>query len=245
MIELDPGITAQMLRLCNSSVFAFNRKITSINDAVNLLGLQTVIDFVRTLSVVGAFKGKATAFDGTEFWKHCIAVGVTAKLLAEKAEFSSRIDIGQEDPFMAGMVHDIGKQVLGHFFNEMFQMVTAEIKAGQSMFEVEQDVLGLDHQKVGEALASKWQLPDGLIEVIGQHHNPTSDSKPMTHLVHLSNMCSKQTNFVFGERSPAIAFSQATLAMLEMDEETLLATIKELEPTIRSQVTDTFSAIFA
>lgn len=245
IIELDPGITAQMLRLCNSSVFAFNRKITTINDAVNLLGLQTVIDFVRTLSVVGAFKGKATAFDATEFWKHCIAVGVTAKMLAERDEFRSKLDIGDEDPFMAGMVHDIGKQVLGHFFNEMFQMVTAEIKGGQSMYEVEQDVLGLDHQKVGDALASKWQLPEGLIEVIGHHHNPTADSRPMTHLVHLSNICSKQTNFVFGEHSPPIAFSNATLELLDLDEETLLAIIKELESTLRSQVTDTFSAIFA
>ena len=245
IIELDPGITAQMLRLCNSSVFSFNRKITSIVDAVNLLGLQTVIDFVRTLSVVGAFKGKATAFDATEFWKHCIAVGVTAKLLAEHPDFGSKFKIGQEDPFMAGMVHDIGKQVLGHFFNEMFQMVTAEIKGGQSMYEVEQEVLGLDHQKVGEALATKWQLPDGLIEVIGQHHEPTPDSKPMTHLVHLSNICSKQTNFSFAEHSPPIVFSEATLEIIGMDEETLLGTIKELEPTIRSQVTDTFSAIFA
>lgn len=245
IIELDPGITAQMLRLCNSSIFSFNRKITSVNDAVNLLGLQTVVDFVRTLSVVGAFKGKATAFDAAEFWKHCIAVGVTAKLLAERPEFKSKLKIGDEDPFMSGMVHDIGKQVLGHFFNEMFQMVTAEIKPGQSMFQVEQDVLGLDHQKVGEALAAKWQLPDSLVEVIGQHHAPSNESRAMTHLVHLSNICSKEANFAFAEHSPPITFSNATLELLEMEEEQLLSAIKELDPTIRKQVTDTFSAIFA
>jgi putative nucleotidyltransferase with HDIG domain len=245
IIELDPGITAQMLRLCNSSVFAFNRKITSIIDAVNLLGLQTVIDFVRTLSVVGAFKGKANSFDATEFWKHCIAVGVIAKLLAERPDIKKKLKIGGEDPFMAGMVHDIGKQVLGHFFNEMFQMVTKELKPGQAMYSVEQEILGLDHEKVGEALAAKWQLPDGLIEVIGHHHAPTPDSKPMTHLVHLSNICSKQTDHAFAERTPPIKFSTATLELLETNEESLLETLKELEPTIRKQVTDTFSAIFS
>ncbi|MFT5369204.1 MAG: putative nucleotidyltransferase with HDIG domain [Candidatus Latescibacterota bacterium] len=245
IIEIDPGITAQLLRLCNSSVFAFNRKVTSIKDAVNLLGLQTVVDFVRTLSVVGAFKGKATAFDGNEFWKHCIAVGVTAKLLAERSEFNTKLKIGEEDPFMAGMVHDIGKQVLGHFFNDMFQMVTAELKGGQSMYEVEQEVLGLDHQIVGEALAAKWQLPESLIEVIGGHHKPTPESRAMTHLVHVSNIFSKQTNFAFSEHNPPITFSESTLEQLEMDEETLLGIMKELEATIRSQVTDTFSAIFS
>lgn len=245
IIELDPGITAQMLRLCNSSIFSFNRKITSITDAVNLLGLQTVIDFVRTLSVVGAFKGKATSFDASEFWKHCIAVGVTAKLLSERPEFNSKLKIGQDDPFMAGMVHDIGKQVLGHFFNDMFQMVLKELKGGQSLFAVEKDILGLDHQQVGEALATKWQLPESLTEVIGHHHDPSEESTAMTHLVHLSNICSKQTDYTFAEHSPPITFSPATLEKLEMDEETLLGNLKELDSTIRSQVTDTFSAIFS
>jgi hypothetical protein len=63
VIELDPGITTQMLRLCNSSAFSFSRQITSVQDGVHLLGLQTVIDFVRTLSVVGAFKGKVDSFN--------------------------------------------------------------------------------------------------------------------------------------------------------------------------------------
>ncbi|MDA0709262.1 MAG: HDOD domain-containing protein, partial [bacterium] len=245
IIELDPGITAQMLRLCNSSVFAFNRKVSSINDAVNLLGLQTVVDFVRTLSVVGAFKGKATAFDATEFWKHCISVGVVAKMLSARKDFSSKLKIGQEDPFMAGMVHDIGKQVLGHFFNEMFQMVIQEMKAGGSMFEVEQEVLGLDHQKVGEALSAKWQLPESLVEVIGQHHTPSPNSRDMTHLIHVSDVFSKKTSFAFCERAPEIVFAPATLQKIEIEEDALLEIAKELESKIRSQVNDTFSAIFA
>jgi HD-like signal output (HDOD) protein len=172
-------------------------------------------------------------------------VGITAKLLAERPDFKSKLDLGQEDPFMAGMVHDIGKQVLGHFFNEMFQMVTTEMNAGQSMYDVQQEVLGLGHQDVGEGLAVKWQLPEGLIEVIAHHHNPTPDSKHMTHLVHVSDICSKLANFGFFERNPPIVFAESTLALLEMDEEALISIIKEQESTIRTQVTDTFSAIFA
>ena len=245
VIEVDPGITAQMLRLCNSSAFSFNRRITSIEDAVNLLGLQTVIDFVRTLSVVGAFKGKATAFDGTEFWKHCIAVGIVAKLLMEKPEFANKLDTQGEDPFMAGMVHDIGKQVLGHFFNEMFQMVLDEIKGGQTMFEVEDSVLGLTHQHVGEGLASKWQLPPHLVEVIGKHHTPPEVAVDMAHLVHLSNGCAKITGHAFGEHLKDIVIAETTLAKLEMEQEALVEIFKELESTVRGQVNDMFGAIFS
>ena len=54
------------------------------------------------------------------------------------------------------MVHDIGKQVLGHFFNEMFQMVLDEMKTGKGMHEVEMDVLGLTDTHIGAGLADKW-----------------------------------------------------------------------------------------
>ena len=245
IIELDPAITAQMLRLCNSSAFSFSRKITTVNDAVNLLGLQTVLDFVRTLSVVGAFKGKATAFDATEFWKHCIAVGMSANLLSEHEAFKDKLDIENEDPFMAGMVHDIGKQVMGHFFNDMYQMVLDEMKGGQPMFVVEKDVLGLTHQDVGEGLASKWQLPDTLVGVIGHHHDPNDDTSDMAHLIHLSNACSKLSGFTFSERAKEMTCSEMTLEKLGTTQESVEQVFKELEPTVRKRVADTFAAIFS
>lgn len=245
VIELDPGITTQMLRLCNSSAFSFSRQITSVQDAVNLLGLQTVIDFVRTLSVVGAFKGKAQAFNAQDFWKHSIAVGVIAKLLRERKEVSSKIDIGEDDPFMAGMVHDIGKQVLGHFFNEMYQMVLDEMKGGKTMYEVELEVLGITHADIGAGLAAKWQLPSVLGSVIGSHHVPVSeDSSPMTQLIHVSDAFSKVTGFAFAEKVDEIQIDPELLESLEIQPEMFGELKEELDSTIRTQVNDTFSAIF-
>ncbi|MCZ6635575.1 MAG: response regulator [bacterium] len=244
VIELDPGITAQMFQLCNSSAFSFNRQITSVGDAVNLLGLQTVVDFVRTLSVVGAFKGKAAAFDTQEFWQHCIAVGVVAKLLHDDPEIGPKLDTVGEDPFMAGMVHDIGKQVLGHFFNEMFQMVLEELKGGQTMYEIEQDVLGITHEQVGESLASKWQLPEYLVDVIGKHHEPGPDYSDMTYLIHMSDICSKQVGYAFAEHLKEFPLSEPALEKLEMDQDTLTEIFNKLESTVRAEVTDIFAAIF-
>ena len=245
VIQLDPGITTQMLRLCNSSAFSFSRQITTVQDAVNLLGLQTVINFVRTLSVVGAFKGKAASFDAQEFWKHSIAVGVTAKLLNEQDEIGSKIHIGEDDPFMAGMVHDIGKQVLGYFFNEIYQMVLEGMEGGKSMHEVEQHVLGITHADIGAALADKWQLPSVLVSVIGHHHDPSSEeTHPMTHLVHLSDVITKGIDMSFGEKVNGVSPHGASLELIEMDQEGFTVVRSGLEPTIRTQVNDTFSAIF-
>ena len=246
VIELDPGITTQMLRLCNSSAFSFNRRITTVVDAVNLLGLQTVVDFVRTLSVVGAFKGGATGFDTETFWRHAIACGVAAKLLHEHVEIGYKLDTGEDDPFMAGMVHDIGKQVLGHFFNEMYQMVFEDMHSGVTMYGTEQDVLGITHADVGAALAEKWQLPDTLTQVIGYHHRPgdADVTRDMVHLIHLANCCSKHVGFAFAEKQPQPALSSDTLERIGLNEEMTLAAFKALESKIRSQVADTFAAIF-
>ena len=248
VIELDPGITTQMLKLCNSSAFSFSRRISTINDAVNLLGLQTVIDFVRTLSVVGAFKGAAPAFDNQEFWRHCIGCGVTAKLLVQNEDIMKNLNLGEDDPFMAGMVHDIGKQVLGYFFNEMFTMVANEIRtSGNSMYAVEQDVLGITHADIGSALASKWQLPEILSRVIGSHHRPggVEEVPDMVHLIHLADVCAKQIGFAMVEKKAEIEVSQYTLDKLGLDIEAIMAVLKEIENKARSQVTDTFSAIFS
>ncbi len=248
VIELDPGITTQMLKLCNSSAFSFSRQITTVNDAVNLLGLQTVIDFVRTLSVVGAFKGTAPAFDTQEFWKHSIACGIAAKLLLERAEISGKLNLHEDDPFMAGMVHDIGKQVMGYFFNEMFTMVVDEMRSKSStMYEMEQDVLGITHADIGAALAAKWQLPDILSQVIGSHHTPGAeeDISDTVHLIHLADTCSKQIGFSFVEKPPEVAIDEQTLEKIGIDNEGAAALFKELESTVRTQVNDTFAAIFS
>ena len=244
IIELDPGITAQMLRLCNSSAFSFTRQITSVGDAVNLLGLQTVIDFVRTLSVVGAFKDKSASFDTQKFWEHSIACGTAAKILMERPEFQSKLDLGEEDPLMAGMVHDIGKQVLGHFFNEMYQMVLPEVRSGKTMFQVEEGTLGITHQDIGDALATKWKLPEDLTHVIGSHHAPRPDDEDMVYLVHLANECSKQVGYAFEEKTTDISPSEGALEKMELDAETLGSIFKELESKIREHVRETFSAIF-
>ena len=231
VIELDPGITTQMLRLCNSSAFSFSRQITSVLDAVNLLGLQTVIDFVRTLSVVGAFKGKAQAFDVQEFWQHSIAVGVISKLLGERDELKGKLDIG--------------KQVLGHFFNEMFQMVLDEMKAGNGMYDVELDVLGLTHTHIGAGLAEKWQLPASLSAVIGHHHTPTvDDANEMTKLIHLADVAAKQLDMGFCEKQKDAQPNEDLMSAIEMEAEVFGEMRGDMEITIRKQVADTFSAIF-
>ncbi len=170
-------------------------------------------------------------------------MGVIAKLLRDRDELKGKLDIGEDDPFMAGMVHDIGKQVLGHFFNEMFQMVLDEMKAGNGIYDVEMDVLGLTHAHIGAGLADKWQLPTSLSAVIGTHHTPSEDeANEMTKLIHLADVTAKQLDMGFCEKQKDAQPDEALMGAIEM--EAFGEMRADMEITIRKQVADTFSAIF-
>ncbi len=246
VIELDVAITSQLLRLSNSAAFSFTRKITSVTDAINLLGLRTVVNFVRTLSVIGSFrKYSRIPFAAQEFWLHAIACGVTARTLAARPEIQAALRSNDIDPFMAGMVHDIGKMVFGYFFTDLFQLVIDTAQGqGRSLYEIETDVLGITHAEVGAALAARWQLPESLAAVIGGHHAPPNDTSPATALVHVANAACKAMGFAFKEKNPELFVSDAVLGRLGLKLPDLTSLLSEIESGVRAQITETFAAIF-
>lgn len=247
VIELDMAITSQLLRLSNSAAFSFSRKITSIADAINLLGLRTVVNFVRTLSVIGSFrKYSRIPFAAQEFWLHGIACGVTARTLAGRPEIQRALPADAIDPFMAGMVHDIGKMIFGYFFTDLFQLVMDTAQAqGKTLYEIETDVLGITHAEVGAALAARWQLPESLAAVIGGHHNPSKDVSLTTALIHIADAACRKMGYTFKERKPDdLPVSDAALARLNIDLPTLSPLLIDIDAEVRAQVTDTFAALF-
>lgn len=247
VIELDVAITSQLLRLSNSAAFSFSRKITSITDAINLLGLRTVVNFVRTLSVIGSFrKYSRTPFPAQEFWLHAIACGVTARTLAANPAIQKSLPPGAIDPFMAGMVHDIGKMVFGYFFTDLFQLVMDTAQAqGKTLYEIEADVLGITHAEVGSALATRWQLPESLSAVVGGHHKPPRDASPTTALVHIANAACKQMGYAFKEhKSDDLSVADAALSRLGVGRPALIGLLSDIDAEVRAQVADTFAAIF-
>ena len=113
------------------------------------------------------------------------------------------------------------------------------------MYEVEKDVLGITHADIGSGLARKWQLPGTLSGVIGGHHDPTSDeSNPMAQLVHIANAFSKAAGFAFAERGTDLKIDEKLTGSIDLTLESLEELKSDLDATIRTQVNDTFSAIF-
>ncbi|HYE78647.1 MAG TPA: HDOD domain-containing protein, partial [bacterium] len=170
LIVNDQAIAAKILKLANSAFYGLPGKITTLNRAVTLLGFNTVRSLALSISIMEVFSGHSECpyFNRSRFWEHSLAVASCAKLLAAKHRPDER-----DEAHMAGLFHDIGKVVLDQYFFEYFA-TAMEIahKTGISSNEAEQRILGADHAEVGAQVATRWNFPSHLVEVIRHHHNP-------------------------------------------------------------------------
>lgn len=174
LIEKDQSIASRLLKLGNSSFYGLRRRVTNIPKAVVLLGFNTIRNVVVSVSVVDAFTGPTTldGLDISDFWKHSVAVGMVSKRLAVQVAPGS-----EDDCFLAGLLHDIGKIVLSQYFPEIFKEIwTLAHHGGISFYNAEKRADSTDHAVIGGHLAQKWQLPKGLVDTIRYHHDVNSNA---------------------------------------------------------------------
>ena len=107
-IQKDPDLTARLLRLANSPFFGFANRLSTVAEAVSLLGIQQIQDMIVASSVLEQFKGVPDSFVNKDsFWRHSLAVGITARLLAMERRLPK-----PDKFFVAGLLHDVGRLVL-------------------------------------------------------------------------------------------------------------------------------------
>jgi len=187
-VEKDQAITLKILRLVNSAFYGFKSKISDLRNAIILLGYSAVRNAIVSLSVINSFSSKRVAlmnFDITQFWKHSLAVAVTSKNIAQLSKKES-----PDTCFVGGLLHDIGKVILAQYFHDLFEQVWTTLQDERvSFYEAEKRKLPINHTIIGAHLASKWQLPEGLIEAIRWHHEFQPQSKNANFLqnIYLAN----------------------------------------------------------
>ncbi len=187
-IEHDPGLTTNILKLANSAHFGASRSISSLRDAVVRLGTRQVEKLIITAAVAPLARQdiKGYGLPPGELLKHCVAVAVGV-------EQTARI-IGVELPsyaFTAGLLHDMGKVVMGTFVEVDETPITRMVsKKGIPFDEAERKILGIDHAEVGAALLRQWQIPEEIIETVRWHHHPSKAKveKTVCEITHIADI---------------------------------------------------------
>ncbi len=191
VISADQVLTAKVLKIANSPFYGFQKKISTLDFAIMVLGFDSLKEILISVSLISAFKKKQDKyFNSREFWEHSLAAGIAARTLARQLGY--RIS---GESFIAGLLHDIGILVTHQYFYEDYIRIVETVAEGKGNFEdIEQGVLFATHGEIGGWLAERWNLPDQLIEAIKFHHRPDmAERNPqLTALIHFVDyLCHK------------------------------------------------------
>lgn len=187
VIQYDSAITANLLKTCNAAYFGLTRKVSSLDDALVVVGHDILKDIIIACSSARFYKGGAGEgyqLEQGDLWKHSVATAIMAKQLS--AHFGE-VDAGIA--FTAGLLHDIGKRFLSSFVAEDFEKIMARGHSeGSSFIEAEKEALGMNHAELGAMIMEKWEFSEDLIQAVRQHHDSDAlDKSQLTALLALSN----------------------------------------------------------
>ena len=191
VISLDPVLTGRVLRLVNSTYYSPANKVNSLTRAIIMLGLNTVVNLAASTAIMEKLGAKESflALSMDDFWTHSICVGVMAKSIAGIIGIPVAL---QEEYFVAGMLHDLGKIPLNRCFaSEYHQALELVQKHHISLNHAEKTIFDIDHCFVGEIIAENWHLSQVLHDTLCYHHHPDEAEKEncqLTTVVAISNI---------------------------------------------------------
>ncbi len=191
LISLDQTLTTKILRSANSPFYGLMNRISTVQHAIVIIGLEGVQYLVLNTAVLNFFtKGLAAVegFDITSLWEHAQGAAIFSRLIAKKIRHPS-----PEEMFTAGLIHDIGKLFVYKYFPKDFAQIIVEVKKQNAyILDVENQVLGINHAEIGEKLLKQWNFPENLALITAFHHDPSLAGEQMKNasIVHLANiMC--------------------------------------------------------
>ena len=172
VIEFDPILTSQLLRHSNSVFFGTSKNITSLHDAVMLIGFDATLNLALGLISAKSFKIPSQGPIGMRaFWLHAIYSASLMQLLASKVP--TELNIKGGIAYLAGLLHNFGLVLLGHEFTYDFKRVNDALTDDPKtdLLSVEKALLGFHHFQVGSWLMRKWGLPREIMTTVLEHHN--------------------------------------------------------------------------
>jgi HD-like signal output (HDOD) protein len=236
VISLDPVLTAQVLRFINSAYYSLRFQITSLVRAITMLGLNTIKNLALSFAILGIMNrqrpSRMLTADG--FWTHCLCVAVTARCLAESRGFSGT---QQEEYFVAGLLHDLGKIPLSIVYPSEYSLAIDEAQRRHiALYKSEHAVLGIDHCLVGKWMAAKWQLNPSVCESLAHHHDldcTTATNQLFVALIALANVFANLMDFgSFEEAGSDPSVTGFLLSRLDMD----WASLYELRDVVTAKI---------
>jgi putative nucleotidyltransferase with HDIG domain len=218
VIEFDPGLTANLLQLANSAYFGWSGRIKTVKEAITRLGTNRIFQMVLCMSVAPLVRKPVKGYDmeSNGLWQHSVATAICAEQLARIKKITSA-----EEAFTAGLLHDMGKILLGTFVEVDDEPIKALVESeGLSFNEAERRVLGIDHAEAAAELLQYWKLPSNVVAAARWHHDPAGapdEHRMIVDLVHVADILCIRMGWGIGADGPLYCLNEEAEERLGID----------------------------
>ncbi len=209
IISRDPAMTLDVLKIANSVFYGLQNKVTSVEQAVRMLGVGEITSLCISCGASGSLKAPkgVETLNMKRFWGHSVATGVIAKILCAKFK------LGRWDSlYLSGLIHDVGVVILDRFKHDVYEeILDLTGKENISVLEAEQRIIGASHDAVGGWLIAKWKLPQVFVEAASYHHTVTPASercRTPVAIVSLANILARLSQHSFDGNMGGVIVSE-------------------------------------
>lgn len=224
-ISNDPVLTSRVLKMVNSPIYGFPGRISSVQQALILLGLNVVRGLLLGVSVFEVMQKSMVGL-----WEHSLGCAVAARIIAKKKNIPE-----PEEVSVSALLHDIGKVVMILRFKDEYDIVTREAEGGNMLIiEAERQVFGITHADSGAWIAKKWNFPLSLVEVIEYHHKPglTKILPVNSAIVHMADILVRAVGFGFAGDNHVPPVNQDAWQLLGLSDADLREILDEMDRTL-------------
>lgn len=207
VITKDQVLSAKVLKMVNSPIYGFPRRITTVQHALVLLGLNVIRGLIISTSVFDVMTQSMVGL-----WEHSVGCAMAASEVAKAAGFKD-----PEEYSIIGLLHDLGKVVVAVQLPDSKSQIDLLVKKQDLTYlEAEKEELGFGHDRVNAWLADHWHLPLNIKEGMACHHRPASAQHypNAAHVVHLADFLVKILEVGSGGDDQAPALNKNTLQHL-------------------------------
>jgi len=233
VISLDPSLSSRVLKLSNSAYYGFPRKVTSISQAVTILGFKTVKNLAIGIMVYdNLFKNRDIDIDMKKLWEHSINVAIFSEVIGEELNYPNK-----EELFICGLLHDIGKAIWALINPNILKYVLKVCeKTGLSFYEVEIHLDIPSHQTTGEIICRKWNFPEIITLSVGNHHTPSSVEDVYSDVVDIVHVADLFSNAVFNDLNwyPSKLINEDAWNSLKLKPSMVIKTVQEVKKRFES-----------
>jgi putative nucleotidyltransferase with HDIG domain len=235
IISGDQALASKVLRIVNSAYYGLSRQVTSVGQAVMILGLQQVRTITLSVGSIAAFsnKGPIDAEGSRRFWEHSFATSAACSILGRKLNFDRKT---QEMMSTIGILHDIGRMFFFCNFKPTYEkLIGKAIKEGKSYEEAETNFLGETHAGIGAMIAEKWGLPEEIVQTIKEHEGPyTTETNQWVAVLAVADWMNKSLYYASEETTPKIEFDPVLFQVLGLSEEV----VHQITEEVRKRVSE-------